>query len=261
MFEVQDLKYATLATVSRCGMVWFSEDVLSTEMVFENYFARIRSIPLEEGEDESFIQPAAKANQEKEEEVSPALQTQREIAALFQPYFSADGLVIRALEYAMTQEHIMDFTRLRALSSLFSMLNQGIRNALQFNQQHPDFPIPPEQMEQYIPKHLVYSVLWSFAGDSKLKSRCDLGDFIRSVTTVPLPSQSGVPIIDYEVTLKGEWQPWSNKVPVIEVETHKVAAPDVVVPTLDTVRHESLLYTWLAEHKPLVLCGPPGSGR
>jgi hypothetical protein len=26
------------------------------------------------------------------------------------------------------------------------------------------------------------------------------------------------------------------------------------------VRHESLLYTWLAEHKPMVLCGPPGSG-
>lgn len=33
MFEVQDLKYATLATVSRCGMVWFSEDVLSTDMI------------------------------------------------------------------------------------------------------------------------------------------------------------------------------------------------------------------------------------
>lgn len=45
--------------------------------------------------------------------------------------------------------------------------------------------------------------------------------------------------------------PWSNKVPQIEVETHKVASPDIVVPTLDTVRHESLLYTWLAEHKPL----------
>lgn len=55
--------------------------------------------------------------------------------------------------------------------------------------------------------------------------------------------------------------PWQSKVPQIEVETHKVAAPDVVVPTLDTVRHEALLYTWLAEHKPLVLCGPPGSGK
>lgn len=64
-----------------------------------------------------------------------------------------------------------------------------------------------------------------------------------------------------QVSLTGEWIPWQSKVPQIEVETHKVAAPDVVVPTLDTVRHESLLYTWLAEHKPLVLCGPPGSGK
>ena len=49
--------------------------------------------------------------------------------------------------------------------------------------------------------------------------------------------------------------------PQVEVETHKVASPDVVIPTIDTVRHEALLYTWLAEHKPLVLCGPPGSGK
>lgn len=33
MFEVHDLKYATPATVSRCGMVWFSEDVLKTGML------------------------------------------------------------------------------------------------------------------------------------------------------------------------------------------------------------------------------------
>jgi len=62
-----------------------------------------------------------------------------------------------------------------------------------------------------------------------------------------------------QVSMSGEWVPWVNKVPKIEVETHKVASPDVVVPTLDTVRHEALLYTWLAEHKPMVLCGPPGT--
>ena len=54
-----------------------------------------------------------------------------------------------------------------------------------------------------------------------------------------------------KVTMSGDWVPWSAKVPQVEVETHKVASPDVVVPTLDTVRHESLLYTWLAEHKPM----------
>ena len=40
-----------------------------------------------------------------------------------------------------------------------------------------------------------------------------------------------------------------------------MAAADLVVPTIDTVRHEMLLATWLSEHKPLVLCGPPGSGK
>ena len=50
MFEVQDLRYATLATVSRCGMVWFSEDVLSLEMIFQNFLLRLRHVPVEEGE-------------------------------------------------------------------------------------------------------------------------------------------------------------------------------------------------------------------
>ena len=93
-----------------------------------------------------------------------------------------------------------------------------------------------------------------------MKYREELGEFIRNTTTIPLPPGS-LPVIDYEVTIQGEWTPWINKVPKIEVETHKVGHPDIVVPTLDTVRHETLLYTWLAEHKPLVLCGPPGSGK
>lgn len=50
MFEVQDLKYATLATVSRCGMVWFSEDVVTTEMCFEYFLRRLRHVPLDEVE-------------------------------------------------------------------------------------------------------------------------------------------------------------------------------------------------------------------
>ena len=33
MFEVDTLKYATLATVSRCGMVWFANDVVTRELL------------------------------------------------------------------------------------------------------------------------------------------------------------------------------------------------------------------------------------
>ncbi|XP_050563737.1 dynein heavy chain, cytoplasmic isoform X3 [Spodoptera frugiperda] len=267
MFEVQDLKYATLATVSRCGMVWFSQDVLTTEMIFENYLMRLRNIPLEDGEEDSFsivmAAPTAGGDQNATENIlSPALQTQRDVASILQPLFFGDGLVVKCLERAVSLDHIMDFTRHRALSSLHSMLNRGVRNILAYNRQHPDFPITNEQLEAYVPKWLVYSLLWSFAGDAKLKDRNELGDFIRSASTMQLPNcGANQHIIDFEVAITGEWVPWSAKVPQIEVETHKVAAPDVVVPTLDTVRHEALLYTWLAEHKPLVLCGPPGSGK
>ncbi len=37
IFEVQNLKYATLSTVSRCGMVWFSEKILTLDMIYQNY--------------------------------------------------------------------------------------------------------------------------------------------------------------------------------------------------------------------------------
>ncbi|XP_061071728.1 cytoplasmic dynein 1 heavy chain 1 isoform X2 [Conger conger] len=260
MFEVQDLKYATLATVSRCGMVWFSEDVLSTDMIFNNFLARLRSIPLDEGEDEA--QRMRKGTEDEgDEAASPMLQIQRDSAAVLQPYFTSTGLVIKALEHASKMEHIMDFTRLRCMGSLFSMLHQACRNVALYNNNHPDFPMPIDQLERYMQRYLIYAVLWSFSGDGRLKMRAELGEYIRRITTIPLPSAPNVPIIDYEVSITGEWQSWQGKVPQIEVETHKVASPDVVVPTLDTVRHEALLYTWLAEHKPLVLCGPPGSGK
>lgn len=42
MFEVETLKYATLATVSRCGMIWFSDEVVNDKMMFFNYLNRLR---------------------------------------------------------------------------------------------------------------------------------------------------------------------------------------------------------------------------
>lgn len=261
MFEVQDLKYATLATVSRCGMIWFSEDVLSIDVICENFFLRLRHTPLEGSDEEvpTRKKPGEMAASTDQGILSPTMQVQNDFANILLPFFESDGLVSKCLEFASQQEHIMDFTRLRALSSLFSMINQSVRNVLNYNHTHSDFPMSMEQLEKYAPKALIYAILWSFAGDAKLKVRSDMGDFIRTITTVSLPSTGS--IIDYEVSFAGEWVLWQNRVPQIEVETHKVAAPDVVVPTVDTVRHESLLKTWLAEHKPLVLCGPPGSGK
>jgi dynein heavy chain 1 len=177
MFEVQDLRYATLATVSRCGMIWFSEDVLSLSMIFENYFLRTQNVPVSDEDNEatsftSTLTDGETTNDDNNQTLSPTITLQRLIIRILKPHFQTDNsLVIKALEYALTQEHIMDFTRLRPLNSLFSMLNQGIRNILKYNQTHPDFPMPQQQIELYISRWLIYSLLWSFVGDCKSKIR------------------------------------------------------------------------------------------
>jgi len=74
MFEVQDLRYATLATVSRCGMVWFSEEVLSVDMMCENFMQRLRNVPVEEGEEQVTARARASGNAaEADEDVPPSL--------------------------------------------------------------------------------------------------------------------------------------------------------------------------------------------
>jgi len=283
MFEVQDLRYATLATVSRCGMIWFSEEVVSFSMICQNYLSTLKSQPLDESDElggtlklpstslnqedlQTPIKKASKPGETGEETISPILSVQRDVVTILEPYFKADdGLVKKALDFVFGFEHIMEATRIRLLGTLFAMINKSIRNVLDYNERRVDFPMPSDHLEKYITKRLMYSLVWSFSGDARLSQRIKLGEFILSLTSATLPASSGggvKSIIDYEVNvLNGEWALWQNKVPVVEIDTHRVSEADVVIPTVDTVRHEEVLYTWLSEHKPLILCGPPGSGK
>ncbi|CAM0135389.1 unnamed protein product [Umbelopsis sp. WA50703] len=261
MFEVETLKYATLATVSRCGMVWFSQDVVDLSMVFTNYLETLRNVPMDEIDEEV---PRRRVESDDSASISPVLATQRAIAKIIEPEFTNDdGLVGKALVYAANFEHIMDFTRMRVLGTLFSLTNKTIRNVLEYNSQHSDFPLSPEHLHGYITKRMIYSLIWSFAGDAKLDIRTSFGEYLRSITSYDLPpAVNDWSIIDYDISVNnGEWTPWQNKVPTVEIETHKVSEADMIIPTVDTVRHEEVLYSWLSEHKPLILCGPPGSGK
>jgi dynein heavy chain 1 len=264
MFEVEHLKYATLATVSRCGMIWFSEDVVDASMVYRNYLSTLASIPLDaDDEDTNDALGRRFDTSPSDMTASVNLATQKQIASVLERYFEDDELVSSALKFAESIEHIMDFTVTRALNTLFSLLNKTVRNVIEYNLQHSDFPLAPEPVEQYVTKRLLVSIIWAFSGDAKLDLRAEMGDFLRKHTGIDLPPLApGSSLIDYDVQVaSGEWTAWQSKVPVIEIEAHAVTAADVVVPTMDTVRHEEVLYSWLSEHKPLMLCGPPGSGK
>ena len=93
-------------------------------------------------------------------------------------------------------------------------LLQSVRQVLHYNLTHSDFPMNAEQLEAFVPKALVYAMLWSFTGDSKSSFREQMSAFIRSATTIPLPPEGtkGSSILDFEITVDGNWAPWSARV-------------------------------------------------
>ncbi|EWC45394.1 cytoplasmic dynein heavy chain [Drechslerella stenobrocha 248] len=254
MFEVETLKYATLATVSRCGMVWFNNDTVTDEMMVQHYLKSLSSVPFEDLDEDNVTTGQASVK---------ALNVQKHMALLLEQQLLRDKFITTVLKQASNYNHIMQFTEARVLNTLFSLLNKTCRTIIEYNLQHVDFPLEDTQMESFVSKKILLTLVWSLTGDCPLVDRQAFGEFICSRTTIGLPSLSdGGSIIDYDVALpNGDWVSWQNQVPHVEVNTHSVTQTDVVIPTLDTVRHEDVLYSWLAEHKPLLLCGPPGSGK
>jgi dynein heavy chain 1 len=254
MFEVETLKYATLATVSRCGMVWFSDDTVSVDMMISNYIQNLREVTFEDLEDDS-VAPGQLSQK--------ILSVQGQVADFLQIKLTEDRFIEKALSTARKFHHIMEYTDIRALNTLFSLLNKSCRSILEYNVQHQDFGLDDNQIESYLSKKLLLALVWSLVGDCPLAERKAFGDIVASLTNVDIPILNDVTsLIDYDVSLpKTEWTLWQNQVPNVEVNTHSITQTDVVIPTLDTIRHEDVLYSWLAEHKPLLLCGPPGSGK
>lgn len=256
MFEVEHLRYATLATVSRCGMIWFSDDSITVDMTCQHELELLANTALGSAEDDIMdiggLDPTA-----------VAIDVQRSIVSILKPFFVQDGLVHGALKFAEKQQHIMDFTPVRAITTLFSLLKATVKQVIDYNTHHSDFPLSTEVLQTFVVRRLLLDLVWSFGGDAGLETRAELGEYLRRESGIETPPLApGSSLIDYDVEVStANWATWATRVPTVEVETHAITSPDVVIPTIDTVRHEDVLYSWLAEHKPVILCGPPGSGK
>lgn len=168
----------------------------------------------------------------------------------------------KVLEYANSLPHIMDFTRIRVLESTFALIRKGITNVIEYNEYHPDFHLSEQQIESYMQKYVIFATIWGVGGSMNLFTRTQFANKLNEFTGVPMPSTTQYPMIDFEVRLEDqEWHLWKKKVPQIEIEPSKVIEADVVITTVDTTRHQEVLCSWISEHRPFLLCGPPGSGK
>ncbi|KAG7353523.1 dynein family protein [Nitzschia inconspicua] len=244
ILEVDSLEYATPATVSRCGMVFFNENTISSEMSLHHLMSTL------EKEDTTGGGETPAAQILFLQSIRPLVVSDR-----------TSSLVIDGLDFAMNQDHIMVAGRDRFLNTLKALLLQGIGQAIAYDENHPDFPMSGEHMEKFAKRWLLHSLMWSFAGSASWEVRKKFGDMLLRTSGIQLPS-SEYSLVDYRVRVEdGEYELWSNSVPRMEIESHRVSATDLVITTTDTVRHSDILGAWLNSRTPVILCGPPGSGK
>ncbi|KAG5186150.1 dynein heavy chain [Tribonema minus] len=261
LLEVDSMRRATPATVSRCGMVWFSgsggagdgddfssgggsaaaaaaEGTVTTSMLLRHRTTLLRRDAVETGALSDGGDAAARSGGGGGGAAAAAFEG---VVDLWEPYLVGDEPLVKgALAHALEAQHIMPASRERLVETLFALLRRGAALAAEHDDARPDAPMSPDHRERFAAKWLLYSLLWGFGGSMKNDGREAL---------------AAVRVSD------GEWEPWSASVPKVELEAHAAASADVVVTTTDTVRHVEVLRACLASHRPLILCGPPGSGK
>ena len=260
LFEVESLKYATLATVSRCGMVWFSEDILTSHDIYNHYLERLT----QENYD-SLVRLQGQENLEAAKTREICVDAIREI------FIKEDGssLANIALDLTSQENHIMEFSRIRVLEALFALIRKGVNKVVEQDEiKFGNYMASPEIAQKFIRNWTVFAINWAFAGDLKLQERSEYFEKLQaSVTELPEgfswpPIGNNLTLIDYEVRIEdGEFSLWKNKVPNVDIPPEKVTSAELIIPTVDTLRHQEVLCSWLLEHRPFIICGPPGSGK
>lgn len=249
-FEVENLAFATPATVSRCGIIWFGDTIATSEMQLQHHLHKLSQNRYDDVE-EDLISAGLRVEE-----------TQNMVCDHIRHIFDEID-VLSILQLAKEYPHIMEYTETRALNTLFALINAACLKLLVHLNQNLDFAPTHEQQQTFISKSLLISFIWAFTGDCDLPIREEFGTQLLLLPAfTKFEVGAGEFLVNYDASLpEGKWELWESKVPRVDLETHSIIKTDVVIPTLDTMRHESLIYDLINSHKPIVLCGPPGSGK
>ncbi|CAD8134930.1 unnamed protein product [Paramecium octaurelia] len=256
IFEVETLKYATLATVSRCGMVWFSEETINDENIFYHFLERLKQDDYDQqkSEDDNNKQ----VNTQESELRTKCVKALESIIKFLSQFLQ----IAQKPEY----KHVMEFTRIRVLESTFALVRRSISNIIEYNENNSEVPLEDDQITDYMVKQFLIAVMWGVAGSMNLYQRTlfskEICQLLPHNVILPQFNDSAPSLIDFEVTLpEAQWSQYKKKVPQIEIDPQRVTDADLIIETVDTLRHKDVLCGWLNEHRPFLLCGPPGSGK
>ncbi|KAK0159284.1 hypothetical protein PV328_010180 [Microctonus aethiopoides] len=243
IFEVADLKVASPATVSRCGMVYLETQVLGVESLIDCW---INSISKEMSGLASdifrltyqLIPPAIELLRHNLKEIIPTVDITMVMAYINLMNFRFAPKIVAQMEKSLSSE-----------ANHKSLLN-------------------------LIVPWTMFSLVWSFGASCDHDSRSIFNDWIRNIqlkyTFNPLFPPDGLvydyrlrngDFVDTDGDIKSpEWINWLENVVPPQI-TPDITFSDIEIPTIDSIRNAYFIEN-LIENKINILCiGPSGSGK
>ena len=233
IFETNTIENVTPATITRCGLLWFSEMTHdSRELLKAVTNSMLSSKEIEDQLNDNGV-----------------TRVQKLVEKLF-----AEGIWDNLTSTIQATDHILGFNMSRSISTFFSIINTYIRERREMLED-PTTSDGDLMLELKVQECLINS----FAMDSPkdgYEGICDL------ITNIFGDSNIQVKPLDVSITADSSTPvPFSAYVPDTTLDHQSIAKSDVIIPTPETERQEYLILELLKSNRAVILCGPPGSGK
>ncbi|RKO94122.1 dynein heavy chain and region D6 of dynein motor-domain-containing protein [Blyttiomyces helicus] len=235
LFEVGDLQYASPATVSRCGMVYMDPKNLG----YKPYYQRWVNVQPSKADGDLLHRLFTKF-------VPPCIEYV--IEGTF------EGFLGEPLK------RVIPVTALSMISQLCALLGMQLAGIKQSAQ------------ESIMEAIFIQSLIWSIGASLIEEDRIKFSNGIKKLADLSLVhsassvSHGQLPgnersLFDYQFDIHElQWVPWSNYVPAYE-HNRSSAFHDILVPTMDTVRHTWLLEKLIGIKRPVLFVGEVGTSK
>lgn len=120
IFEVDNLTHATLATITRCGMIWFDRSLIKPELVWKKFLFMLRENSLE-----------MQSSQDFEGFEMEKIQIQQHVAEI--ACTLSEELFNQVFQISLNFDHIMKHSSQRALNSFLHFLRHRYQRLLLSN--------------------------------------------------------------------------------------------------------------------------------
>ena len=273
-----------MATVSRCGMLWFQADTVPVAVMVNRCSHMLQGLSIDD------LLPMTSPEQNitgnySLGDSSQARETHTRTLKTYLDYVclqltTESGVIHKAISYYETEIHgghafgEGTYSITACLYSVISLLREGARALLEHEASMTTARrLRTSAVQSYGAKYILFSLFWGLGGPLSQDGRDALAIFLARAARpgdVDFPSSPGDDereskvLVDYFVSMKIDvsgWTSWSKLVPKIEINTDILASSQMLIPTSDTLRHTEVVKALLGANVPFILCGPRGRAR